>query len=838
MSKLCRDGRDFSFVDYLTTEKFLKLSYDVMFLGFPNDALFFDSGNNKLNEMLYASKSSVINIISTLVTIVKPHLHIDKLKDTGFIRLLSTCITEFLNQLMELGGNPENESLLEEIKMRDCATSLLKLCAQLVYIKEFHEVYKNIGYRLLTDIGFPFLRTMSEEKLEMTDNPAEFVKLALDVCDRQKFLHLKSQAAKFIETVGDKIKGIFPSLCHLTLDILEYAVIKDPNMDLYPTLKEHYQDSKFFKYCSDEDLIDVSILTLTMVSYALPKDATLKSRFISIVEKVTKPILDRNSLLLNCRLTIMLGYYIDILYKNDESVFFQVINMFINSLTSGEDALALAHQSADTLNTIINDNDIIPRVRPMINELLKDVAGCIMSVRIPDFFDFLSEIFKFYKDDINEESLILTIKCLVQRIEKDVTDAKGEARAENPFQVEQVQREKSESSTFTTSMSVQKCWSIIISILETDTYIEKYLPQMEEELKYLFGLLCDPSRIEFDDEIVKAMKIIITKSGRISETMRILFPYLKKSHEKHKFIYSELFDVIKAYCKVDKDFIFSTPDHLQNIFGYGVQTLFNGDHTANGAVYLIQLFLLLKSDNHHLTEAIIPEVLSRVFDRLKEKPMNRILKRCLFGIVLASIVSNYRATFQYLESTSSTPTVLQTLLKFSPKSMDNALERKLFAMSLTSLLTQEELPDSVREKSPQIISKITEILVKTTLDEAKKARKKEKKKLEYKEDDDFDSDLDSEDESDEEGESDEEREQVVGMGEEFKDMEEHEGDSTDEQEGDDILEAEIDVQSNFSIMKTGFNQFDEFKYFKHVIGQLYKKHAVEMEQLVSQMSEG
>lgn len=838
MSKLCRDGRDFSFVDYLTTEKFLKLSYDVMFLGFPNDALFFDSGNSKLNEMLYASKSCVVNIISTLVTIVKPHLHIDKLKDTGFIRLLSTCITEFLNQLMELGGNPENESLLEEIKMRDCATSLLKLCAQLVYIKEFHEVYKNIGYRLLTDIGFPFLRTMSEEKLEMTDNPAEFVKLALDVCDRQKFLHLKSQAAKFIETIGDKIKGIFPSLCHLTLDILEYAVIKDPNMDLYPTLKEHYQDSKFFKYCSDEDLIDVSILTLTMVSYALPKDATLKSRFISIVEKVTKPILDRNSLLLNCRLTIMLGYYIDILYKNDESVFFQVINMFINSLTSGEDALALAHQSADTLNTIINDNDIIPRVRPMINELLKDVAGCIMSVRIPDFFDFLSEIFKFYKDDINEESLILTIKCLVQRIEKDVTDAKGEARAENPFQVEQVQREKSESSTFTTSMSVQKCWSIIISILETDTYIEKYLPQMEEELKYLFGLLCDPSRIEFDDEIVKAMKIIITKSGRISETMRILFPYLKKSHEKHKFIYSELFDVIKAYCKVDKDFIFSTPDHLQNIFGYGVQTLFNGDHTANGAVYLIQLFLLLKSDNHHLTEAIIPEVLSRVFDRLKEKPMNRILKRCLFGIILAAIVSNYRATFQYLESTSSTPTVLQTLLKFSPKSMDNALERKLFSMSLTSLLTQEELPDSVREKSPQIISKITEILVKTTLDEAKKARKKEKKKLEYKEDDDFDSDLDSEDESDEEGESDEEREQVVGMGEEFKDMEEHEGESTDEQEGDDILEAEIDVQSNFSIMKTGFNQFDEFKYFKHVIGQLYKKHAVEMEQLVSQMSEG
>jgi hypothetical protein len=63
----------------------------------------------------------------------------------------------------------------------------------------------------------------------------------------------------------------------------------------------------------------------------------------------------------------------------------------------------------------------------------------------------------------------------------------------------------------------------------------------------LFGLLSDPSRIEFDDDIVKSMKIIITKSGKVSDVMKILFPYLKKTFEKHKFIYSELFDLIKAY---------------------------------------------------------------------------------------------------------------------------------------------------------------------------------------------------------------------------------------------------------------------------------------------------
>jgi hypothetical protein len=90
---------------------------------------------------------------------------------------------------------------------------------------------------MLTDIGFPFLRTCKDEMIEMQDNPAEFVKLALDVCDRQKFPYLKSQSAKFIETIADKIPGLFKNIAELCLDALLYTVTKDQNMDLYPALK-------------------------------------------------------------------------------------------------------------------------------------------------------------------------------------------------------------------------------------------------------------------------------------------------------------------------------------------------------------------------------------------------------------------------------------------------------------------------------------------------------------------------------------------------------------------------------------------------------------------------
>jgi len=842
LNKLCKNAKEFENIDYMTTDAYVNVVYEIIFIAGEEEAVFFESGDDKINESLYASKSNMIKIMTSLMTIIRPHLHYDKLKETGFMRLLSNSVNRFLDGILKLGENPDNEDLLENQKMKDCVANILAALSLMLYIKEFHESFQRLGIKLITDIGFPFLRTMRDEVIEMHDNPAEFVKLALDTCDRQKYLQIKSQAGKFLETLGDKMPGIFESMCLLNCDILEYAINKDPDMDKYPTLKMHYSESKFFTYCTDENLIDCSLLVLTMISYALPKAENLKLRFIKVVENVTKPLMERNSLLLNCRLTIMLGYYIDILYKENEVVFLDTLKMFIGSLRAGPETYALAYQSSDTLNTIINDNDIIPRIKPVINEIFQEASDCILTVKIPDFFDFVSEIFRFYKDEIQEVQFVRCLKALVQRIEIDIQETKGDAKEKNPFQNEPVNK-RSDDMASTTSMAIQKCWTIIITVLENETYIEKFLPVIESELKYLFGMLCDANRIEFDDDIVKSMKILITKSNGVSDIMKALFPFLKNTFEKHKFMYSELFELIKAYCKYDKQFLYNDPKNVESLFGYGVQTIYNSDHTINGAVYLIQMFLMLKTEQSSITDKIVPEVLENVLKRMKEKPKNRVIKRLMFGIILSAMVSNFNATFQFLENNNLSHQVMESVLKFSVKNMDNLLERKLYSMSLTTLLTQAELPDTVRDKSPRIISKIVDILVKTSLDEAKKARKKQNSSTKDPRDEDLDSDFDSEFESSEsERDSEDDHNQTetpdpqllgANEDEEFN----QDNDSTDSNDDDDILESEIDVQSNFSLMKSGFNDFDEFNYFKHVICELYKNHSGEMDSLISQLSE-
>lgn len=276
--------------------------------------------------------------------------------------------------------------------------------------------------------------------------------------------------------------------------------------------------------------------------------------------------------------------------------------------------------------------------------------------------------------------------------------------------------------------------------------------------------------------------------------------------------------------------MFSSQDNINNIFGFGVQTLYSENRTVNGAVYLIQLFLMLKRDESSAyLDTIVPEVIEKVISRINEKPMNSNMKRILYQVILASVISNYKATVESLEQFKMTDQFISEIINFNIRKIDNSMERKLFAVSLTNLLTQEELPDSIREKSPQIISKIVKTLIKTSSDEAKKAKRGEKKKVQINEKDDFDDDFDSDSDfsdSDGEGESDDDEDDELNThpntyGLENVDKEGNdENDSTDSNEADDLLETEIDIQSSFTIFKTGFNSFDEFDYFKKVIDKV------------------
>ena len=86
-------------------------------------------------------------------------------------------------------------------------------------------------------------------------------------------------------------------------------------------MKEVYEQSAFLQNGTPDEHLDTAIVSLTIMSYALPKKQQISGDFIKTIDAITQPLLNKDSHLLECRLSLFLGYYIDILYRNDDTTF-------------------------------------------------------------------------------------------------------------------------------------------------------------------------------------------------------------------------------------------------------------------------------------------------------------------------------------------------------------------------------------------------------------------------------------------------------------------------------------------------------------------------------------
>ena len=120
-------------------------------------------------------------------------------------------------------------------------------------------------------------------------------------------------------------------------------------------------------------------MALTTISYVLPRRKDLVPVFENVLALNIDQILGQKivtegnkvgSILLRARMSLLLGYYADMLFSKHDDIFIKVFNFLISSIAlhGGEKVIAL--QSADTLSTIIADKDLIPRLSPHLPQLI------------------------------------------------------------------------------------------------------------------------------------------------------------------------------------------------------------------------------------------------------------------------------------------------------------------------------------------------------------------------------------------------------------------------------------------------------------------------------------
>jgi hypothetical protein len=73
---------------------------------------------------------------------------------------------------------------------------------------------------------------------------------------------------------------------------------------------------------------------------------------------------------------------------------------------------------------------------------------------------------------------------------------------------------------------IMKCWNVIRFITELDTFMPAYASPIEEQLKPLFEFMVDPSKIEFEEDIILTVRSFIKKTNQVSLVMWTLFPLM------------------------------------------------------------------------------------------------------------------------------------------------------------------------------------------------------------------------------------------------------------------------------------------------------------------------
>lgn len=282
------------------------------------------------------------------------------------------------------------------------------------------------------------------------------------------------------------------------------------------------------------------------------------------------------------------------------------------------------------------------------------------------------------------------------------------------------------------TVALNKCWHILKTLIGHQGFVDKNMERVEVSLKPLLVYINHSQTLPFEDDLISTITGLIKKSSKISDTMKEIFPYLKNVLEKNKFITAEFYNLVEAYVRTEKAWVINNIDVVKEIVGFGIISIMthNRDFNAENVfacVYLQQVILLVK-DSPHIGQ-VVHDVIEQLIIRLHNKPMSHVLKRCILQTFLACFVANYEASQASLEETESFVDVFEQIIKKNPRAMKLRYEKKMFVLSMCSVLLASNVNEFVQGNVAHILKKILLVLESVKKHEEKLAIKREERQF-------------------------------------------------------------------------------------------------------------
>ena len=209
--------------------------------------------------------------------------------------------------------------------------------------------------KLFIQVVLPYMKLSEKEREDMEGEPKEFVNYSLDICQKQLSRTYKSQAAKLLENLADNVDGLLSFAAELLTQFMTSVVTGEV------TVQAYVADvlSKFgLHFTSDEELLDVCLICLSVLSYAVVKRGELMAALDSVVGPYLPRLLEHPSTLVKNRVCLFLSFYLDQLFLNlqDKEACVEKCMLFLfTSLRLGKDSRAVVLQALDALTSQLKD---------------------------------------------------------------------------------------------------------------------------------------------------------------------------------------------------------------------------------------------------------------------------------------------------------------------------------------------------------------------------------------------------------------------------------------------------------------------------------------------------
>ena len=620
------------------------------------------------------------------------------------------------------------------------------------YTKQFNDIFKNALLPLL------ILSKLDEEIALDNDSVNGYCIDIDDVINGNKQKKIKSTVAGLIKVFYKKNEICKDFLFKYTVGLLEFLISGNNNI---LSNKEYFNENDIIivllKAYSKEKIATTLFLLLNILADINPdknktNDAYLRDFFSRIFDACFKI----DNVLLKHQIILFISNYALRFFESDSDAFESQILFLYNCLFDTKSSL-ISNSASEEIQHFFEkkseDENIKSTLLKAAIKNINNFENHIANIQISNFFDVLYQIFINFEKYDNDFFIQIFAK-ICKRI-----NVEEERHRRLKFKVKKEKNKIKKKAAEQTNLNdykiiVNKCFNIIRMLMHSKIFVVKNLPKIEESLAPLVEYMNEPSKIDFDEDIVEIINNLIIHNQHLTKLSLVVIEHLYKYCKKIEGLLLDMYELINAYLAYGTDVILSNEKYMEGIYKVFEQGLKN-DKFKNGPFFTCLLIQTWVINCPKIPQTIVQNIANIIFkdigNILNDYKTNRSLGEDNYNflggvtVILSSLINYSNIIIPYLSQINNGNALKQWLGIINEEDEPGfEYEIKIIIYSISMVIQRGIIKNDIND----LLNLSIELLKSQEYNAKYELRKNNKKNLNIN----FQEDEQSEDDKDEDSE--------------------------------------------------------------------------------------